>query len=78
MGIGTAVIGLLSLAGVFFAGRLLLRGLRTGRMVAFHYMGHVAEWQDNRFAYVLTTLENLFWFVLSAALLLATVLGRFD
>jgi hypothetical protein len=76
--IGTIVIGLLCLAGAFFSGRLLWTGLRTGRMVAFHYMRHVAERQDNRFGFLATALYNIFWFVLSAALLLATILGRFN
>ena len=56
MGIVTIIIVLLSLAGVFFVGRLLFRGFQTGRMVSFHYMGHITQWQDNRVAYVITTI----------------------
>ena len=78
MGLGTIVFGSLSLAGVFFVGRLLLRGLTSGRMVSFHYTGHVAEWSENRTGYVFIVLYNLFWFALGAALLSATVLGRFN
>lgn len=78
MGIGTIIFGILGLAGVALIGRLLLKGVLSGRMVAFHYMAHIAEWRDNRFGYITITLYNLFWFVLSVALLTATALGRFN
>ena len=78
MSIGTIVFGILSLTGLIVVGQLLLRGLLSGRVVAFHYMGHVVEWHKNRIGYTLIILYNLFWFMLSAALFTATVLGRFD
>jgi hypothetical protein len=78
MGLGTIVFGILSLAGLLVVGRLMMKGLRSGRMVSFHYMGHVAEWNSNRLGYMATTVYNLFWLVLSAALFAAVLLGRFN
>jgi hypothetical protein len=78
MGLGTVIFGLLSVAGLLVVGRLIARGLRSGRMVAFHYMGHEADWTENRIGYVTTTAYNLFWLLLSAGIFAAAILGRFQ
>lgn len=78
MGIGTIVFGIISISGLIFVGRLLVMGLLSRRIVAFHYRGHISKWNENRFGYVTIFVYNMFWFVLSAALFTATILGRFN